>query len=1635
MKRWVTKLGLGATLAMVIGGCAQEREPIIRVQPYALEKKFFVGDKILDRSDDPEFYVRGSSIDLGYEPNQFMFTSMPTPVHRIKWEITEDRLIARLSYQRIPGADQNIGTTPGKEGQAMMAFPITSHFDIRRSYNPSTGEEQNVIEENSNDRPWYEREYIRVDWGQNLLNNALGLDPIMSDYFLFGGIKFDAMRYDVEDPSHPDAPVFEKDYFDITQKVFASPEMITIPPEYGGGTYPACFFGGQQDTNCGPAELKLRISFKKVIDSDYEPMDYDGQRMLSFGAFYHDRYNFNTSYGLLDSNHKRPLQRYNIWEKSHHYVSKNNPVECGTKNTTPPGLNPNRDTDNNGTEDECQSVSDIVGAPGSRCDTFTNTCTLPYSKRTIKPIIYYYHEDKSSDMFEPTEWSATDWDAAMRSAVQSARLVECKKAGGGASCAQNYPMYKGQQEDNEDLVRVIREVTACYRQQGWGNEACKSIADTRAAELKNNNANLAGPIAALARMDPIVILCHNPVTKDDNPLCTPKGWDKAKGAFKHRLGDIRYHAVINVPTNQGGGLWGIMADGSDPVNGEKVTTAITIWNSTTQFVSQRTTDYVRYILGELKTSDVSGGKHIRDWVQANTGPFSGAVLPGFDTDGAVDRIMGTAGPMETPELRDKVKAAFERKLKGQLNDQDRLAIRQLRNRSTAMAKSTMPGQAAFQATTNQQIQKLRGTEIESKLTSPMHQLLAGVNPTNPVSANGNPASPFGINNPLNVSAVRKLRELKLAERGACVVNALVEYSGTPSMAKLLAQKFPYQGGEDPNKTGDQLKRAERIRRYLARRFHYAVMSHEMGHSYGLRHNFVSSYDSFTYRPQYWQVRTGNGTINAKCETAQTLAGGEKCVGPRYFDPVTQDEMDNLLYMWQQSSVMDYPGDLSVDMMGLGAYDFAAARMFYGDVASVIETGQGFEPGVKRDDLFRHTDDSGGLLGITLGDEHYSQNQRKYQVIRDCQPFDKNKAKPSNWNNEADGDWHAVMDGHIVSPKEANGTPTTKRCRSIQVDYEYWKNLRDITKLDTEDSSIADSVTKYASTSHNLDANNRIRFPYMFDSDENADDFRPANFRHDQGADPYEQAMFYITMSENAHIFSDYRRDRVKFSLGGAVMGDWNRYKEKLMFTAIGAGIYRGLIGTEATKIGVAGPSYWSLYTGGFLSENILAASLAFDQFTRQLSRPNDGLHSMINETQMYKSTLYNMDAYSNFSFDSLIGGNQVIIPTGTTGFKDVVGIGGQPMNPDIDVKKGYFYYDYLSQSGSYFQKEFSMLGLTSTYQFGGLAAIDWVDNRAKIFSLAEIFPDGFRRFVANSLTGDPELLGFRIATDATGNTTPFTYKVDKDRYPSLPLGFVSWWPSKGTKTCFSYQGSQICGRDDAIDFQNSKVITISGDKGFNNAGAPKNSVPLDPMIGWELQQRIALYAMLQLPVFQTTEWQNMFRLFRSDNEDSPGVIGAETGSTIVFRDPFSGLKYTAKRYSSGDPANPGKPNYTETIGGKANLEKGISARVLQHANMLAAQAFELDKTNKGGTGNDKIINATGATGSDGIDDTTGELYYKLDAKGQLIVIVDPTKGGLDPLDPKFATGTCNENFYCVKLKEYRAVPEWIYFVGKATKMF
>src|SRR5690606_4021584 len=112
---------------------------INRVQAGAVAKSFFVGADIADSSDDPQFLYRNYVVD-GSASQTLVTVGTGSEVDRVRWEITEDLLLARKAYQLVKGADDKGIPEADPNGTIVAAYPIESHFDIRREYNPSTGE-------------------------------------------------------------------------------------------------------------------------------------------------------------------------------------------------------------------------------------------------------------------------------------------------------------------------------------------------------------------------------------------------------------------------------------------------------------------------------------------------------------------------------------------------------------------------------------------------------------------------------------------------------------------------------------------------------------------------------------------------------------------------------------------------------------------------------------------------------------------------------------------------------------------------------------------------------------------------------------------------------------------------------------------------------------------------------------------------------------------------------------------------------------------------------------------------------------------------------------------------------------------------------------------------------------------------------------------------------------------------------------------------------------------------------------------------------------------------------------------------------------------------------------------------------
>lgn len=86
-----------------------------------------------------------------------------------------------------------------------------------------------------------------------------------------------------------------------------------------------------------------------------------------------------------------------------------------------------------------------------------------------------------------------------------------------------------------------------------------------------------------------------------------------------------------------------------------------------------------------------------------------------------------------------------------------------------------------------------------------------------------------------------------------------------------------------------------------------VLLHEIGHTLGLRHNFMATSDALNYLPDFWQVK------------------GEKHL---VRERLSKEEL-------RSSSIMDYHKYFNSDFSGLGMYDYAALLFGYGEKIEIF----------------------------------------------------------------------------------------------------------------------------------------------------------------------------------------------------------------------------------------------------------------------------------------------------------------------------------------------------------------------------------------------------------------------------------------------------------------------------------------------------------------------------------------------------------------------------------------------------------------------------------------------------------------------------------------------------------------------------
>lgn len=339
---------------------------------------------------DGEWYWRQTVEDVPYGTGA-TFAGAQDELKRIRWEIQEDLLVGYRSYPHV-GADGEDDASA-----ALLAYRIEDQFDIRRGYDRTTGEESNVIEENR-EAPWYERQYVRVDWSKNLADTPSA----------FAGLAVGFLDWVSNDDSEA-SPQFDDsdgdgviDSLMLTQRALVAPDAIEYP---GFGDVPVCLFFGQAEYECEATEIGLVQSFVKVGDrAPVEGLAYDDRYMETFGFFSTERLTWDSAYGLVEPNRVRYANRHPLWKQTYETDALGQ-VLCAVDDHTAPCA----------TFDAEQHPAPVA---------------LPYRDREVRPVVYHAGPDFPEDLKDAMASVAAEWNGPLVETVNGLRYWECIDAGG-----------------------------------------------------------------------------------------------------------------------------------------------------------------------------------------------------------------------------------------------------------------------------------------------------------------------------------------------------------------------------------------------------------------------------------------------------------------------------------------------------------------------------------------------------------------------------------------------------------------------------------------------------------------------------------------------------------------------------------------------------------------------------------------------------------------------------------------------------------------------------------------------------------------------------------------------------------------------------------------------------------------------------------------------------------------------------------------------------------------------------------------------------------------------------------------------------------------------------------------------------
>ncbi|MCC7539564.1 MAG: zinc-dependent metalloprotease [Deltaproteobacteria bacterium] len=899
MRRFGMGLVASALVTLALAGCQSQRDPINRVQTNLVEKTIFEG----------EWWYSRTTVDLNYEDTLVgqsagIFTLSPFvgdmaadagiagySLVRIRWVIDENVLYAYRSYELVGGGNDDYAPNAGYRGQPVAAFAISSHADIRRDYNPITGEETNVLVENTTDRRWYERQYMRVDWTKNLIVGSYMTNNSTEYSELFGALSREASplycgegstcpanwqpqfvrlgddaqyRFRNEWPAGAESTIH---YMSFVNQEIWSPGIN--PLLIGGGGIPAA------------TQVTIRSSFLRIPPNH----DYDAELEM------HSEFD-----------------RFGIIRMSQRTYTR------GGRDAPGGGLTPDLGEtdflnffrsrhdfwDNNLREEAvCVNNGDCMDVPGSTCDPANRRCTEPLANRTPRRVTYTLNAGHPRYLNRAAFDTVAQWNAIVM-------------AGARAALGQPVPEYAPRQCQRDDPFDY------CYCDGlPAGESTCAGLynpfVEPDAQEVVNGadpfRCHVSGPadVASPSAYDDYTAE-HNTyafVGEECRLVLEVNRCDREPGAACQELGDLRYH-FFHYIDHTGISFGGVSLPLSDPLTGELIVSNANMSGESIHSIAG-IGRYFRMLRGEISEEHFYESEEVRGYF-ANIGNVDRPVTVGVTTGGGDPA--GPDGVVERPD--DATDPAALLMARAQSNME--------RVRPRVEALQGVEGRAAIY---QDRLRMLAGTSFERRFADGVqNEMPNGVGMANLPTADSlsrdaalDQLSPFRGNMLENLQLDTR-RARYMSERHMCLTGIegrIFNNEDSLYFANLA------QGRSD----------AEVDMRYRQSVFRQ-VMLHEMGHSLGLEHNMAGSLDRDNYSATWFRLNDANPLPNFADYDADAnggVVGEEASNWQRDYRAAREQRSLTGIQAHEGAAIMDYQGGTG-NFYNIGTWDAAAVTFNY-----------------------------------------------------------------------------------------------------------------------------------------------------------------------------------------------------------------------------------------------------------------------------------------------------------------------------------------------------------------------------------------------------------------------------------------------------------------------------------------------------------------------------------------------------------------------------------------------------------------------------------------------------------------------------------------------------------------------------------